>query len=124
MKTCNKCGIEKQLSELGFCWDYLLMGITSGQRILINDKFIKKNNEFRSRSTTLLTRKYKYSTSNTNKKSNLRKNSQPNTQSNSRTSAQLNTELQPPTIEEIDILKSLLNKYFKILLINIYNKFY
>lgn len=29
---------EKHLSDLGICWDYLLMGITSGQRVLINDK--------------------------------------------------------------------------------------
>lgn len=29
---------EKHLSDLGLCWDYLLMGITAGKRILINDK--------------------------------------------------------------------------------------
>lgn len=29
---------EKHLSDLGLCWDYLLMGVTSGQRVLINDK--------------------------------------------------------------------------------------
>ena len=29
---------EKHLSDLGFCWDYLLMGVTSGTRVLINDK--------------------------------------------------------------------------------------
>jgi len=29
---------EKHLNDLGICWDYLLMGITAGQRILINDK--------------------------------------------------------------------------------------
>ena len=29
---------EKHLSDLGFCWDYLLMGMTSGTRLLINDK--------------------------------------------------------------------------------------
>jgi dTDP-glucose pyrophosphorylase len=29
---------EKQLTELGFCWDVLLMGVTSGCRIVINDK--------------------------------------------------------------------------------------
>jgi len=29
---------EKHLNNLGICWDYLLMGITSGQRVLINDK--------------------------------------------------------------------------------------
>lgn len=29
---------EKHLSDLGFCWDYLLMGMTSGTRLLVNDK--------------------------------------------------------------------------------------
>lgn len=29
---------EKQLQKLGICWDVLLMGLTSGERILINDK--------------------------------------------------------------------------------------
>lgn len=29
---------EKHLSDLGFCWDYLLMGMTSGTRLLLNDK--------------------------------------------------------------------------------------
>jgi NDP-sugar pyrophosphorylase family protein len=29
---------EQHLNNLGLCWDYLLMGITSGQRFLINDK--------------------------------------------------------------------------------------
>jgi dTDP-glucose pyrophosphorylase len=29
---------EKHLSDLGFCWDYLLMGMTSGTRFLVNDK--------------------------------------------------------------------------------------
>lgn len=29
---------EKHLSDLGFCWDYLLMGMTSGTRFLFNDK--------------------------------------------------------------------------------------
>lgn len=29
---------EKQLTELGLCWDQLIMGVTSGPRILINDK--------------------------------------------------------------------------------------
>lgn len=29
---------EMQLSKLGFCWDYLIMGVTSGERIIINDK--------------------------------------------------------------------------------------
>lgn len=29
---------EKQLTDLGLCWDQLIMGVTSGARILINDK--------------------------------------------------------------------------------------
>jgi NDP-sugar pyrophosphorylase family protein len=29
---------EKQLTELGFCWDMLIMGVTSGKRVIINDK--------------------------------------------------------------------------------------
>jgi len=29
---------ERYLSNLGICWDILLMGLTSGERILINDK--------------------------------------------------------------------------------------
>lgn len=31
---------EKQLSSIGLPWDYLIMGVTSGQRVLINDKLI------------------------------------------------------------------------------------
>ena len=29
---------EKHLKSLGFCWDTLIMGVTSGVRVLINDK--------------------------------------------------------------------------------------
>jgi len=29
---------ESQLSELGIMWDVLIMGVTSGKRVLINDK--------------------------------------------------------------------------------------
>ena len=29
---------EKHLTKLGLCWDQLIMGVTSGERILINDK--------------------------------------------------------------------------------------
>lgn len=29
---------ESQLKKLGLCWDMLIMGVTSGERILINDK--------------------------------------------------------------------------------------
>jgi len=34
---------EKHLNSLGLCWDYLLMGITSGDRILINDKLYESD---------------------------------------------------------------------------------
>ena len=29
---------EHQLKSLGLCWDQLIMGVTSGERVLINDK--------------------------------------------------------------------------------------
>ena len=29
---------EEHLNSLGLCWDILLMGMTSGKRVLINDK--------------------------------------------------------------------------------------
>ena len=29
---------ESHLRMLGLCWDQLIMGVTSGQRVLINDK--------------------------------------------------------------------------------------
>jgi len=45
---------EKHLSELGFCWDYLLMGITSGTRILINDK-LKESDPDRAIAISLIT---------------------------------------------------------------------
>jgi NDP-sugar pyrophosphorylase family protein len=45
---------EKHLSELGFCWDYLLMGITSGTRFLLNDK-LKSNDDDRAIAINLLT---------------------------------------------------------------------
>lgn len=45
---------EKQLTELGFCWDYLLMGITSGSRVLINDK-LKDSDDNRAISINVLT---------------------------------------------------------------------
>jgi NDP-sugar pyrophosphorylase family protein len=31
---------EKQLTDLGLCWDQLIMGVTSGARVLINDKHL------------------------------------------------------------------------------------
>jgi dTDP-glucose pyrophosphorylase len=36
---------EKHLNDLGLCWDYLLMGITSGQRVLINDKLYPEDKD-------------------------------------------------------------------------------
>jgi|688.fasta_scaffold87866_5 NDP-sugar pyrophosphorylase family protein len=36
---------EKQLKSLGLCWDLLIMGITSGVRVLINDKLNKFDND-------------------------------------------------------------------------------
>lgn len=34
---------EKHLKSLGLCWDQLVMGVTSGKRVLINDKLNKKH---------------------------------------------------------------------------------
>lgn len=34
---------EKQLNEIGLCWDQLIMGVSSGERILINDKYLSKD---------------------------------------------------------------------------------
>ena len=34
---------ESHLKKLGLCWDQLIMGVTSGPRVLINDKLNKKN---------------------------------------------------------------------------------
>jgi dTDP-glucose pyrophosphorylase len=45
---------EKQLHDLGFCWDYLLMGMTSGVRVLINDKHRETDND-RAVAVSLLT---------------------------------------------------------------------
>jgi NDP-sugar pyrophosphorylase family protein len=45
---------EKHLSDLGFCWDYLLMGITSGTRILINDKLTESDPD-RAKALNLIT---------------------------------------------------------------------
>ena len=36
---------EKHLNSLGLCWDYLLMGITSGERVLINDKLYEDDKD-------------------------------------------------------------------------------
>lgn len=34
---------EKHLNGLGLCWDMLIMGVTSGQRVLVNDKLNTKD---------------------------------------------------------------------------------
>lgn len=47
---------EKQLSTVGISWDYLLMGITSGKRILINDKLVA-GDEDRAESINVITNK-------------------------------------------------------------------
>lgn len=45
---------EMQLSKLGFCWDYLIMGVTSGERVLINDK-LKSQDKDRAISINVIT---------------------------------------------------------------------
>jgi NDP-sugar pyrophosphorylase family protein len=44
-KESSRAMTEMQLSKLGLCWDYLLMGVTSGERILINDKLKNKDRD-------------------------------------------------------------------------------
>jgi hypothetical protein len=36
---------EKQLTDLGLCWDQLIMGVTSGVRLIINDKLTVFDND-------------------------------------------------------------------------------
>jgi len=36
---------EKQLTDLGLCWDQLIMGVSSGVRVLINDKHLDSDND-------------------------------------------------------------------------------
>ena len=36
---------EKHLKQLGLCWDYLIMGVGGGTRVLINDKLNKMDND-------------------------------------------------------------------------------
>lgn len=36
-KECTRGVLEVQLMQLGLYWDQLVMGVTSGQRVLIND---------------------------------------------------------------------------------------
>lgn len=45
---------EKHLKDLGLCWDTLIMGVTSGQRVLINDK-LNKNHTDRALSINVIT---------------------------------------------------------------------
>lgn len=42
-KESARAMTEKQLSDMGISWDYLLMGVTSGRRILINDKLLESD---------------------------------------------------------------------------------
>ena len=42
---CGYGRIVKQLTDLGLCWDQLIMGITSGVRVLINDKLTSSNED-------------------------------------------------------------------------------
>ena len=36
---------EKHLTSLGICWDHLIMGVTSGTRVIVNDKLNKNDND-------------------------------------------------------------------------------
>jgi hypothetical protein len=45
---------EFHLKKLGFCWGQLIMGVTSGPRIIINDK-LTKNNPNRALSVNVIT---------------------------------------------------------------------
>lgn len=45
---------EKQLNEIGLCWDQLIMGVSSGERILINDKYLQNDND-RAKSINVVT---------------------------------------------------------------------
>jgi NDP-sugar pyrophosphorylase family protein len=45
---------EKHLSDLGLAWDTLLMGVTSGERILINDK-LKNEDTDRAKAINVIT---------------------------------------------------------------------
>jgi dTDP-glucose pyrophosphorylase len=42
-KESARQGTEKALEELGLSWDLLIMGVTSGTRVLINDKLNRKD---------------------------------------------------------------------------------
>jgi hydroxymethylpyrimidine pyrophosphatase-like HAD family hydrolase len=45
---------EKHLKSLGIMWDHLIMGVSSGQRILINDK-LKSQDSDRARAINVIT---------------------------------------------------------------------
>jgi dTDP-glucose pyrophosphorylase len=45
---------EHQLRELGLCWDMLIMGLTSGVRVIINDK-LNQQDKNRAESVNLIT---------------------------------------------------------------------
>lgn len=45
---------EQQLKSLGLCWDHLIMGVTSGERVLINDK-LNINHTNRAKSVNVIT---------------------------------------------------------------------
>jgi hydroxymethylpyrimidine pyrophosphatase-like HAD family hydrolase len=42
-KESARQGTEKALEELGLSWDLLIMGVTSGTRVLINDKLNRRD---------------------------------------------------------------------------------
>jgi NDP-sugar pyrophosphorylase family protein len=44
-KESSRKTTEKQLRKLGLCWDYLIMGVSSGVRVLINDKLEEADND-------------------------------------------------------------------------------
>lgn len=45
---------ERHLKSLGLMWDHLIMGVSSGQRVLINDK-LKEGDDDRAISVNLIT---------------------------------------------------------------------
>jgi len=55
-KESARAMTEAQLRELGLCWDQLIMGLTSGERVLINDKLTESANP-RAVSVNLITNK-------------------------------------------------------------------
>jgi hypothetical protein len=45
---------ERQLKSLGIMWDQLIMGVSSGQRVLLNDK-LQAEDPDRAKSVNLIT---------------------------------------------------------------------